>query len=96
MFGLGVWELALVLAIVILIFGAKSLPALGEGLGRTLKELRSLGKGSSPPSPSGPAEDKETGSKSLADQVLPELREVRDLKSKADKVRRWGRWLRLR
>ena len=33
MFGLGIWELLIVLAIVVVLFGAKRLPLIGEGLG---------------------------------------------------------------
>ena len=41
MFGLGPWELGLILVIVILVFGAGKLPELGGAVGRTLKEFRS-------------------------------------------------------
>jgi len=41
MFGLGIWELIIILVIVLVIFGAKRLPELGEGLGRFVTGLRS-------------------------------------------------------
>jgi len=41
MFGLGIWELIIILIIVMVIFGAKRLPELGEGLGKFVRELRS-------------------------------------------------------
>jgi sec-independent protein translocase protein TatA len=41
MFGLGIWELIIILVIVMVIFGAKRLPELGEGLGKFVHELRS-------------------------------------------------------
>jgi len=41
MFGLGIWELIVILLIVLVIFGAKRLPELGEGLGRFVTGLRS-------------------------------------------------------
>jgi len=41
MFGLGIWELLVILLIVLVIFGAKRLPELGEGLGRFVTGLRS-------------------------------------------------------
>lgn len=40
MFGLGVSELFLVLAIVILLFGPSRLPRLGRSLGETISALR--------------------------------------------------------
>jgi len=36
----GIWELLIILAIVMLIFGAKRLPALGEALGKTISGFR--------------------------------------------------------
>jgi sec-independent protein translocase protein TatA len=39
MFGLGVWELLIILFIVLLLFGAK-LPDLGEGLGKAIRGFR--------------------------------------------------------
>ena len=40
MFGLGMWELLTILAIVVLIFGASRLPLLGEGLGKAIKGFK--------------------------------------------------------
>jgi len=40
MFGLGTTELILILVIVMVLFGAKKLPALGEGLARGIKSFR--------------------------------------------------------
>lgn len=39
MFGLGIWELVIILLIIILLFGRK-LPELGEGLGRGIRNFR--------------------------------------------------------
>ena len=41
MFGLGTTELLLILVIVMVLFGAKKLPALGEGLAKGIKSFRS-------------------------------------------------------
>jgi sec-independent protein translocase protein TatA len=41
MFGMGIWELIVILVIVLVIFGAKRLPELGEGLGKFVHGLRS-------------------------------------------------------
>ncbi len=39
-FGLGVPELLIILAVILLIFGPKNLPKLGSALGKTVKNLR--------------------------------------------------------
>lgn len=44
MFGLGVPEILVIALILLLIFGAKRLPSIGEGLGKTVKELRNIKK----------------------------------------------------
>jgi sec-independent protein translocase protein TatA len=40
MFGIGIQELLVILAIVFLIFGARRLPELGSGLGKAIKNFR--------------------------------------------------------
>lgn len=44
MFGLGIWELLVILAIVLLIFGPKRLKSLGSDLGSAIKGFRSAVK----------------------------------------------------
>lgn len=39
-FGLGVPELLIILAVILLIFGPKNLPKLGSALGKTVKNLK--------------------------------------------------------
>jgi len=41
MFGLGIWELLIILAIVVLLFGSKRLPMIGEGLGSMITNFKS-------------------------------------------------------
>ncbi|MEO6182186.1 MAG: twin-arginine translocase TatA/TatE family subunit [Verrucomicrobiota bacterium] len=43
-FGLGGMELVLILAVIVLLFGAKKLPGLARGIGQSIKEFK---KGSS-------------------------------------------------
>ena len=40
MFGLGTWELILILLIILVIFGAGKLPELGANLGKGIKNFR--------------------------------------------------------
>ena len=40
MFGIGVQELLIILAIVLLIFGAKNLPILGSNIGRAISNFK--------------------------------------------------------
>ena len=40
MFGIGTTELIIVLAIVVVIFGARRLPELGSGLGKSIKNFK--------------------------------------------------------
>jgi sec-independent protein translocase protein TatA len=47
-FGLGVWELLIILAIVLLLFGPKRLKSLGSDLGSAIKGFRSAVKEEEP------------------------------------------------
>ena len=40
MFGLGMWELLLILIVVLLLFGGSKLPELGRGLGKAIKDFK--------------------------------------------------------
>ena len=43
MFGLGIWELLIILAIIVVLFGAKRLPLIGEGLGGMITNFKEDG-----------------------------------------------------
>ncbi|MBS3917448.1 MAG: twin-arginine translocase TatA/TatE family subunit [Deltaproteobacteria bacterium] len=87
MFGLGLPEILIILVIIFLLFGAKRLPEIGEGLGKTIRELRKI------------KEDKK-GEKNQSDQKgglisdikkevedIPGLKEAKEIKAAADKVK---------
>ncbi len=57
MFGLGIWELLIVLAIVVLIFGASRLPKLAQGLGDGVRGFRKALGGGGETSSAGPTTD---------------------------------------
>jgi sec-independent protein translocase protein TatA len=40
MFGLGHWELLIILAIVMIIFGAGKLPQIGAGIGQSIRNFK--------------------------------------------------------
>jgi len=40
MFGLGPWELALIFLVILLLFGAKRLPEMAQGIGKGIKEFK--------------------------------------------------------
>jgi sec-independent protein translocase protein TatA len=44
MFGLGMWELLIILVIVLVIFGAGKLPEIGSGLGKGITNFRQATK----------------------------------------------------
>lgn len=40
MFGMGPWELALIFLVVLLLFGAKRLPDIAQGMGKGIREFK--------------------------------------------------------
>ena len=87
MFGLGLPEILIILVIILLLFGAKRLPEIGEGLGKTIRELRKI-------------KEEKKGEKDQSDQKgglisdikkeveeIPGLKEAKKIKETADKVK---------
>ena len=104
MFGLGLPEMVVIGIIILLIFGAKRLPEIGKGLGKTAKELkdvsREMKKGREKKREEEPEEERATppgegeGKESLLDDIKPVVKDMKEIKEKADKVRKWTRLLR--
>ena len=99
MFGLGVPELIIIALIILLFFGAKRLPGIGTGLGKTVKEVRNIKKELSgqkkKTEKSEAAEESKSEEKTLegkvADKVfdkIPGVEHARNIKEKAEKFKK--------
>lgn len=87
MFGLGLPEILVILAILFLLFGAKRLPEIGAGLGKTIKELRKIRDEKK--TERGKEDQKKDTISDLKQEVekIPGLKEVKEIKETVDKVR---------
>ncbi len=87
MFGLGLPEILVILVIFLFLFGAKKLPQIGEGLGKTIKELKKLR------SEKKTEKDKPDQGKELISDVkkeagkIPGLKEAKAIKETVDQVK---------
>jgi sec-independent protein translocase protein TatA len=102
MFGLGLPEMIVIGIIILLIFGAKRLPEIGKNLGKTAKEIKGIsremkkgkekkekeGNGGTEP----PEKDEEKAT--LLDDIKPVAKDIKEIAKKADKLRKWGQFLR--
>jgi sec-independent protein translocase protein TatA len=92
-FGLGWPEILVILVIFLFLFGAKKLPQIGEGLGKTIKELRKI-RGEKRTEKE-TVKEKEKGNQKgnlvsdLKKEVeeIPGLKEVKQIKETADKIK---------
>ena len=99
MFGLGLPEILVILVIFFILFGAKKLPQIGEGLGKTVKELRKMRNGKKAETER--REEKEKGDQKgnlISDlkkeiEEIPGLKEVRNIKETADQVKNITKFL---
>ncbi len=94
MFGLGVPELVVIGAIVVLIFGAKRLPEIGKGLGGAIREFRKVKRDMSLGDEKQEGEEKEEQpslDKGLSGKVIeqiPALKKGMKVKKKAEKIKK--------
>ena len=101
MFGLGGQELIVILVIILILFGAKRLPDIGAGLGKTMKEIRKI-RDERKEEKEGKQEDKKGKDQNrdgnlLSDlkkevENIPGLKEAREIKNTADEVRKITRF----
>jgi sec-independent protein translocase protein TatA len=99
MFGLGVPELVIIALILLLLFGAKRLPGIGTGLGKTVKEIRGIKKEfkkdkeqeEETKSGEDTGSEKKSIESKLADKVIdrvPGIGQARKIKDKAEKIKK--------
>jgi sec-independent protein translocase protein TatA len=89
MMGLGIQEILILLVIFLLLFGAKRLPQMGEGLGKTIAEIRTMRKEKKT---SNRAERKEEKGGILSElkndiEGIPGLKQAKDIQKTAAKLR---------
>jgi sec-independent protein translocase protein TatA len=95
MFGLGLPEILVILVIFFVLFGAKRLPQIGEGLGKTFRELRRIRNGQKTEKEKEKGNQKGNLISDLKKEVeeIPGLKEARDIKKTADQVKNITKFL---
>jgi len=92
MFGLGLPEILIILVIILLIFGAKRLPEIGEGLGKTVREIRKIREDKKAHKAKKEEEKKMPKENLISDlkkevEEIPGLKEMRTIKETTEKVK---------
>ncbi len=99
MFGLGLPEILVILVIFLFLFGAKRLPQIGEGLGKTVKELRKIRNEKKAGTEKGKEKEKGDQKGNLVSDLkkeveeIPGLKQVKDIKRTADQVKNITKFL---
>jgi len=98
MFGLGLPEILIILVIILLIFGAKRLPEIGEGLGKTVREIRKIREDKKAHKAKKEEEKKMPKENLISDlkkevEEIPGLKELRTIKETTEKVKNLTRLL---
>lgn len=89
MFGLGLPEIIIILVIILLLFGAKRLPQIGESLGKTVKEIRKIRDERKAEKDKKKAEPQGNVISDLKKEVeeIPGVKEAKEIKEAANKVK---------
>jgi TatA/E family protein of Tat protein translocase len=91
MFGLGLPEILVILVIIFVLFGAKRLPEIGTGLGKTIREIRKIREERKAEKEK--EKEKETQKGNLVSdfkkeiEEIPGLKEAKEIKETADKIK---------
>ncbi len=95
MFGLGLQEILVILVILFVLFGAKRLPQIGEGLGKTVKELRKIRDERKADKEKEKKDQKGNVISEIKKEVedIPGLKEVTEIKKTADQVKNITKFL---
>ena len=95
MFGLGWQEILVILVILFVLFGAKRLPQIGEGLGKTVKELRKIRDERKADKEKEKKDQKGNVISEIKKEVedIPGLKEVTEIKKTADQVKNITKFL---
>jgi sec-independent protein translocase protein TatA len=89
MFGLGLPEIVVILVILFVLFGAKRLPEIGTGLGKTVKEIKKIRNERKVDKEKAKTDQKANIISDLKKEVeeIPGLKEVKEIKEAADQVK---------
>lgn len=89
MFGLGLPEILVILVIFLFLFGAKKLPQIGEGLGKTIGEIRKIRDERRAEKKKDKGDQKGKVISNLQKEVegIPGLKEAKEIKETAEKVK---------
>jgi TatA/E family protein of Tat protein translocase len=95
MFGLGLPEILVILVILFVLFGAKRLPQIGEGLGKTVNELRKIRDERKADKEKEKKEQKGNVISDIKKEVeeIPGLNEVKKIKETADQLKNITKFL---
>lgn len=94
MLGLGLPEILIILVIFLLLFGAKRLPEIGAGLGKTVKEIRKIRDERKADKEKAKGNKRESSKGNLVSDLkkeveeIPGLKEAREIKETADQVKK--------
>ena len=85
--GLGLPEILVILVIFLVLFGAKRLPDIGEGLGKTVKEIRKIRSERKADKTKKVEQGNVISDLKKEVEEIPGVKEARDIKEAADKVK---------
>jgi sec-independent protein translocase protein TatA len=85
--GLGLPEILIILVIFLVLFGAKRLPEIGQGLGKTVREIRKIRSDRKADKMKKSDEGNLISDLKKEVEEIPGLKEAKDIKEAADKVK---------